>query len=164
MKNLCCQHLNNSWFPSLEHCGEKSSVFRVTASLSPYYKATNQWCQLRNLPYWPKDIARYTKYADSVHIVGLHSGRAILSSIGSITIAITRIMSLGWAESSLKHAAPNTGSRHAVVRWPTGWTTFFVLPRVSTSTYCCYVHQGPKQNRRYSLWTWMWCLLKMGIF
>ena len=50
MKNLCCQHLNNSWFPSLEHCGEKSSVFRVTASLSPYYKATNQWCQLRNLP------------------------------------------------------------------------------------------------------------------
>ena len=50
MNNLCCQHLNNSWFPSLEHCGEKSFVFRVTASLSPYYKATNQWCQLRNLP------------------------------------------------------------------------------------------------------------------
>ena len=146
MKNLCCQHLNNSWFPSLEHCGEKSSVFRVTASLSPYYKATNQWCQLRNLPSSPKDIVR------------LQGGRAMLSSTGSITITITRIMSLGWAESSLKHAAPNTGSRHAVVRWPTGWTTFFCLASGSHHQPCCYAHQGPKQNRRYSQWTRMWCL------
>ena len=92
--NICCQHLKNSRFPSLEHFGQESSVFGVKASLSPYYKATNQWCQLRNLPSSPKDIARYTKYADSVHIVGLNSGQAMLSSTGSITLTITRIMSL----------------------------------------------------------------------
>ena len=164
MNNLCCQHLNNSWFPSLEHCGQESSVFSVTASLSPYYKATNQWCQLRNLPCWPKDIARYTKYADSLHIVGLpSSGWARLSSIGIIIITITGKFPVGTYLLVGMRAHSNSPPRTQAADMLWSGDQLVEPPFSVFSLPSCYAHQDPKQERWYSLSTWMWRLPKMSI-